>query len=681
MRKCLLFVALLVVSQFNILHAQSLFVAPDTVCVNQPVKLFSNAQGALSHYWGFCSGYLFNDPVGDNLTATDLNLDGPADIEIGKDGDNYYAFIANYSGSAHNFMRLNFGNSLNNKPTVSNFGNFEGALPENIGTMYLVKDTLKNNWHIFIGAGTDRENSSLARIDFGNSLANTPNIVNFGNLGDELSAPRGMFVAKEDDKWYGYFLNFEEDHILRIEFDTNISLTPTIVDLGIMPDKSTSGTIVDPTDMAALYDNGQWYFYVVNKANNWFTLVRLGSKLANAVPEGEFIRNPFGKMDNPSSISVARDCDYIHLFVTNRSSHQLLKYNLTAADQLITEPESYTNLGGILGPTGVTRVIRDKDELFLLVCNAGDNSLSRILFPQCTNASIQSSSSHRPPEYSYNEPGRYNIYYTTNEGMPNMQVQCKQIDVLPRPAMLISNDTTICQGDEISLTAYSRNALSYTWTPNYRITATDAIEVRVSPEYSTQYRIVLPFANGCIVDTGIDVTVRKIKADAGPDRVIGDGSTTLLGGPYTVKGPQYTYTWIPNQFLDNGYTANPTATPPHDFTYYLRVQDTSVCVAIDTVTVYIRCNQVVLPNAFVPGSTTSANSTFGIANSNLVKLNFFRIFDRWGKQVFETEDPASQWNGTVNGEPAPMGVYVWEADGFCASGQRVTSSGNVTLIR
>ena len=67
MRKCLLFATLLMVSQLNYIYAQGLFELPDTVCARQPIKLTSNVPGAASHYWGFCSGYLFNKPTGVNL--------------------------------------------------------------------------------------------------------------------------------------------------------------------------------------------------------------------------------------------------------------------------------------------------------------------------------------------------------------------------------------------------------------------------------------------------------------------------------------------------------------------------------------------------------------------------------------------------------------------------------------
>jgi gliding motility-associated-like protein len=36
-----------------------------------------------------------------------------------------------------------------------------------------------------------------------------------------------------------------------------------------------------------------------------------------------------------------------------------------------------------------------------------------------------------------------------------------------------------------------------------------------------------------------------------------------------------------------------------------------------------------------------------------------RIFDRWGKKVFETKDPGQAWDGKYNNAPASMDEYVY----------------------
>ncbi len=674
MRKCLLFVALLIVSQFGYLQAQtSLFEAPYQVCVRQPVQLISNVQGQATHYWGFCSGYLFNTP--DGINSGDVyGFDAPTAIEIAKDGDNYYGFVV--AVKTNEFFRLEFGTSLDNDPVVTNYGNFDNALPDGLTSIFVVKDEDEGNWHIFLSGGSSVANSNMARIDYHKSLSSVPNIVSFGNVGNVLNGPNGIFISKEDKKWYGYLVNKVSSTLVRIDLDTNISTTPVFTDLG-----NPGGSMVAPHDMAPVYDNGKWYFFVTNEASNTLARIDMGSSLASAVPSGINIGNISDQLFAPNGITMIRDCDRLHLFVTDKSSNELVRVDMPD----VTGPYTATNYGGIggmLGSTGISRMIRDKDDIFAFVINSGDNSITKVKFAQCTNSSIKYSTTYKPPKYYYDAPGNYNIYYAVNEGLPDMRVGCRVIKVLPIPPMALSHDTTICQGDTIGLEAFSINALSYAWSPDHNITSTSATKVRVWPDYPVQYRIVMNFPSGCVVDTPINVGVNRIKADAGPDRTLHDGAETMIGGPYTTQGPIYAYNWKPAQFINNSITPNPIVSPPYDFTYYLEVTDTAGCVDIDTVVVHVDCNDLNLPNAFAPNpGSTSGNATFGIKNMQIIKLTAFRIFDRWGKEVFTTTDPTKEWDGTVNGENAPMGVYVWDVDGFCVSGARLRKSGNVTLIR
>jgi gliding motility-associated-like protein len=674
MRKSLLFAALLIVSQFGYVQAQqSLFEAPYQVCERQPIQLISNVNTPSTHYWGFCSGYLFNTPTGDN-TGDVFGFDLPTSIEIVKDGDQYYGFVVTIN--TNEFFRLSFGTSLDNTPVVTNYGNFDNALPQGLSSMYVVKDEDEGNWHIFLSGGSSVANSEMARIDYHKSFASVPNIVAFGNVGNVLNGPNGLFVAKEGKKWYGYLVNKSTSTLVRMDLDTNISTTPVFTDLG-----NPSGALQNPHDIAAVYDNGNWFFFITNESSSTLARIDMGNSLATAIPAGLNIGNTEDKLFGPNGITYIRDCDKMHLFVTDRSSNELVRIDMPGVKGPYTA-QNYGNIGGLLASTSISRMIRDKDDIFAFVINSADNSITKIKFAQCTNSSIKYSTTYKPPKYYYDQAGLYNVYYAVNEGLPDMRVGCKVIKVLPIPPMTLSNDTAICQGDTIGLQAFSINALSYTWSPNFNITSTSVSQVGVWPDYPVQYRVVMNFPSGCVVDTPINVWVNRLKADAGPDRTLHDGAETMIGGPFTTQGPIYAYNWKPAQFINNSITPNPIVSPPYDFTYYLEVTDTAGCVDIDTVVVHVDCNDLNLPNAFAPNANgTSNNARFGIKNMQIIKLTVFHIFDRWGKEVFTTTDPTKEWDGTVNGENAPMGVYVWDVDGFCVSGARLRKSGNVTLIR
>ncbi|MCB0700961.1 MAG: gliding motility-associated C-terminal domain-containing protein [Chitinophagales bacterium] len=689
MRKSLLLVVLMVVSLTGTTTAQRLFDGPDTVCINQAIQLSTKAPDAKSHYWGFCSAYLRNTPTGVNMN-TGLKLDEPSAIVIGQNDDgNYYAFATNIgSGTAGTeFLRYDFGESLDNTPVVTSYGNMDSILPAEVNSMYMVRDDVDKHWYIFLTAGKLPTTAALARIDFGTSLANTPNIVNFGNLEGKMSSPTGVFVAKSksDNKWYGYFMNSDSSDLKRLNLDTNISLTPSITDVTL-----PSGALNGPSDLGALVDNnGRWTFYVTNASGNGVTRIDMND-LANLSPSVVDITGtivPAVSFSSPYGIMFIRDCDKYYGFVINKSSHRVIRIEMGG----IRGPYTATNVGtpgGTLQPTSITRAIRDRDNVYSFILNQADSSMSRMKFAQCTDVNIQYSLSKNPPEYRYTTPGLYNVYYATNEGLPDMDVDCKLIYAADAPPMIIMPlDTTICEGDSTFIEIVSINAISFTWTPNYNISNTNKEKVIVWPERSTKYRVRMPFPIGtCIVDTTINVSVVKLNADAGPDRTIADGASTKLGGPYTTTEVNHLRRWFPDQYIDNIYSDFPVVSPPHDFTYYLLVSDTAVlpngktCQRVDTVNVYVGCDGINLANAFTP-ERGGPRGTFGLANQQIVRLNKFNIYDRWGKQVFTTTDPTNEWDGTINGEKAAVGVYIFEVDGFCNSGKRIQKTGNVMLIR
>jgi gliding motility-associated-like protein len=674
MRKCLLLVALLIGAQGTDLSAQGLFSLPsDTVCIRQPIKLQNNVPNSISYYWGFCSGYLQNAPVVINQ-GSGFNLDAPNSIEVANDGGNYYAFVINRGagGGAGELLRLSYGNSQNNAPVITSLGTLENNIPPQSNNLFLVKT--RGEWFMFITSGSGTS-STLTRVDFRNSLANTPNSVNFGNIDNLLDNPTGIFVAEDAGNYYGFITNSGNDNLIRLDFGPNISLTPDATNLGTL-----GAAFSGPSDITGVLDNGFWYLFVTNEGSNTLTRVELGNTLANGptiVPVPEVNGNLF----QPSGISIVRDCDMTYAFVSNRLSGSVTKVEIPSFTGTYTATNVNAPTGSFAGPADISRVMRENDNLYAYVINRNDNTLTQVGFTQCSNASVQSSVTPNPPVYSYNLPGIYNIYLAVNEGQPDAQVQCLQINVLPLPPVSITNDTTICQGDTARIFIQSPDALAYTWRPNYNITDTSGFDLRAYPEYTTRYFVNIPYPNGCIMDTSMLITVNKNNADAGPDRVLADGGSTLIGGPLTTQGPQYTYTWYPNQYLESPYTPVTKANPATDLTYYLEVRDNNGCVSVDTVTILVNCNDLNLPNAFAPASGNRATNTFGIMNRQIVQLNYFRIFDRWGQEVFSTTDPTKRWDGNVNGEPAALGVYVWEADGFCTNQKRFTKAGNVTLIR
>lgn len=90
-------------------------------------------------------------------------------------------------------------------------------------------------------------------------------------------------------------------------------------------------------------------------------------------------------------------------------------------------------------------------------------------------------------------------------------------------------------------------------------------------------------------------------------------------------------------------------------------------------------SRVFAPNAFAP---EGINREFRavVLYENMVSFEM-EIYDRFGKQIFISEDVDEGWNGEINGRGAPQGVYVYHIRVTQENGRTIDKQGNVLLLR
>lgn len=86
-----------------------------------------------------------------------------------------------------------------------------------------------------------------------------------------------------------------------------------------------------------------------------------------------------------------------------------------------------------------------------------------------------------------------------------------------------------------------------------------------------------------------------------------------------------------------------------------------------------------IPNVFAP---EGINRTFEPLLQFGATMDYeMVIYDRWGGQVFASNDPAIGWNGEKDGKPMPQGVYVYFIRLKQTSGTVIEKKGSVLLLR
>ena len=99
-----------------------------------------------------------------------------------------------------------------------------------------------------------------------------------------------------------------------------------------------------------------------------------------------------------------------------------------------------------------------------------------------------------------------------------------------------------------------------------------------------------------------------------------------------------------------------------------------------TLTVLDHCN-IGVATAFTPNGD-GLNDTFWPHNALKADNLEFRVLNRWGQLVFQSRTWRDKWDGTINGQPQPGGVYIWMLSYINRDTKKpVFQKGTVTLIR
>jgi gliding motility-associated-like protein len=125
-------------------------------------------------------------------------------------------------------------------------------------------------------------------------------------------------------------------------------------------------------------------------------------------------------------------------------------------------------------------------------------------------------------------------------------------------------------------------------------------------------------------------------------------------------------------------------------TIWLKVTTEFGCV--DSLSKDIKINPditVFVPSAFYPGSVQpcpntemdpDCNKVFKVAADGYMTIEIY-VFNRWGQQLFFTNDAKKGWDGTFNGAQSPQDVYIYQINATSYNGKKYTYSGSVTLLR
>jgi len=379
------------------------FTIPSNICAGTPFNIINNTTGASTYKWNFCSRDMNQSAMVQNLGGFGM-LDQPTYMDIVFTNNNYYGFITNFSSG--DLIRLDFGNSLKNTPTAVNLGNINGVIPAGgNGGIQVVQN--EGKWYAIIVSGYPPGgiNPRIIKIEFGTNITNPdPTGVDWGNLGN-MYDPNDLILVQEGNEWIGITVSGETNTITRFNFGNTFDNSPVGNNIGNI------GNLGEPAGLLLTYDQGDIIVFVTNSGDKTriggrYTITRLnfGSSLNNS-PIAVNIGNVGNQLQHPRDIVIASFCNETLGYVLNAHPfyNSLLKidFNNDITTSLPTSAE--LNHQAFDYPHSISKFFEEGNAFIAFVVNRGNSTISRILFSDCNNASLPNSTVQNPPAISYNQ--------------------------------------------------------------------------------------------------------------------------------------------------------------------------------------------------------------------------------------------------------------------------------------
>ncbi|HVX49922.1 MAG TPA: gliding motility-associated C-terminal domain-containing protein [Chitinophagaceae bacterium] len=221
-----------------------------------------------------------------------------------------------------------------------------------------------------------------------------------------------------------------------------------------------------------------------------------------------------------------------------------------------------------------------------------------------------------------------------------------------------------CKHDTIALQHNGNNGVTnWLWTFDDKVMYTTQNVTRIYSDYGTK-SVKLVVSNGFCADSTEQSFIldNELKSQFTSPSVLCPEDKAIFVDSSVGKITAW------NWYFGNGSTSNTENPVPQQYPVSTRTRYYSIQLVVannvpcyDTsykqLQVLYNC-YIAVPTAFTPNGDGTNDYLYPL-NAYKAKDLEFRVYNRWGQQVFETTDWTRKWDGNINGIPQASGVYAW----------------------
>jgi len=383
----------------------------------------------------------FGDDLNNDPTVTDLgNFGGlivePYSIDVGFSNGEWYGFVGSLQTN-YGVIKLKFGATLNSIPLATNIGNF--SLATNYIDLQILHQGANSILALVANGVTDGGNGSFVTINFGSSFDNTPSSVVTTPIPDAGNTLRGFEIINKQGNWIGIFSSSIGSKLIKLEFGNNIqSLTPAATTF-------TFSSVSVPFDVNVIQEGSKYYAIVGNLSAN-ISIINFGNLEVTDIP----------------------------VELTNTSLPVLFS----------------------------VAAVRSNGKTFVQGASYLTNKIHHITFEDVCNASQSVSYTQVPAPISFTEAGTHEIelIVTSVNGEKSITGKSVSISTNVAPDIVFSTDQSICTSTPVAFTAINNDGTvnSYSWNYGDATSGTGSSSQHTYTAGSYSPRLDVTAINGCV---------------------------------------------------------------------------------------------------------------------------------------------------------------------------------------
>lgn len=288
-------------------------------------------------------------------------------------------------------------------------------------------------------------------------------------------------------------------------------------------------------------------------------------------------------------------------------------------------------------------------------------------------------------DYAATAAGVYSVRFISPQGCVREATNTLRIDQLVKPTLRLQLNSR-CAATPISfsnLSTYSNSgSINWLWdfgdgasansfSPTHTYTAGGNYSVSLTANNLSCPSFSETISTALYIDSArVPVRYPTVKAVAGK------------AFPLSARSLGALYRWLPATGLNSTTVQSPMATLNNDLEYTVSITNSASCTTTDTVAIKLVFDgNIFVGNGFTPNGDGVNDRCYPIL-SGVRSLVYFKIYNRWGNLVFQTNDasPQNGWDGKYMGRLQSVGTYTWVAEAVDGKGNIFKQNGNVLLI-